>query len=102
MFGGNTTAGNTTDSTAVAARTFNSYLADAYVLPDSGVFLFQEVDDNVWTIWNGFRASKTDQLRVFGIGSGSPNHFNVNSFVLNEQRNDFLGVTLKSTTVVRK
>lgn len=102
LFDRNATTANTTNSNGFAWKTFNKYLADAYVLPDSGVFLFEEIDDNVWKFWNGFRASKTDGLRVFGMGSGSSNYFHIDSFAFNEQRKNFLGITLKATTVVCK
>lgn len=91
---------NDTDSSAL--RTFETYLADAYVLPDSGVFLFRAVDDGLWEIWNGFRASKSDAFRAFRVGTVSANHLHVDDYGLNDERKRFGGITLKSTTVVRK
>lgn len=90
---------NKTNSAVFASRTFEMYFGDAYVLPDSGVFLFQEIHDNVWEIWNGFRASKLDTIRVFKIGIVSSNYFYTIDD-LNGERSDFRGITLKSTTVV--
>lgn len=91
---------NETNTDLFALRTFEVYLSSAYILPDSGVFLFQEIDNNLWNIWNGFRTSKTDSLRVFKMGTASPDDLNLDFNVLKIERGNFRGITLKSTTVV--
>lgn len=91
---------NNANSTLFASQTFEIYFSNAYVLPDSGIFLFQQIDDNVWEIWSGFRASKLDTIRVFKIGAVSSNYF-YSMNVFNNERSDFRGITLKSATVVR-
>lgn len=98
LFGKNV-ASNTTNTTSLALKIFETYLGDAYVLPDSGVFLFQEIDNDVWEIWNGFRFSISDTMRVFKIGSTSPNNLNAND--LYAERRNFHGVTLRANAVVR-
>jgi len=80
-------------------RTFQLYLGNAYVLPDASVFLFLKTYDGVWEIWSGFRASKSDAIRVFEIGTASSNRLTIREEIHDEKRN-FRGVTLKSTTVV--
>lgn len=91
---------NETKSDLYALRTFEVYLGNAYILPDSGVFLFQEADNNIWDIWNGFRASKSGAFRVFKISTASPNSLIINFNDLINERNNFRGITFKSTTVV--
>lgn len=93
-------ATNRTNTTSLALKIFETYLGDAYVLPDSGVFLFLEIDNDVWEIWNGFRFSKLDIMRVFKVGSASSIYLNVND--LYAERRNFREVTLKANTVVRK
>lgn len=88
-------------SAQFALRTFQIYLANAYVLPDAGVFLFLETNNDVWEIWSGFRASKLDSIRVFEYGTASSNRLTVVRELHDERRN-FRGITLKSTTVVRR
>lgn len=84
-----------------ALQTFQKYLADAYFLPDSGVFLFQEIDGgDRWEIWNGFRASKSDKIRVFKTATTSPDYYETSDS--DDEKRDFRGITLKSTTVVRR
>jgi len=90
---------NEMTSAQFALRTFQMYLANAYVLPDSGVFLFLETYNDVWDIWSGFRASKSDTIRVFEYGTASSNRLTIRE--LHEERRNFRGITLKSTTVVR-
>ncbi|XP_022171946.1 glutamate receptor ionotropic, kainate 4-like [Myzus persicae] len=86
-------------SAQFALRTFQIYLANAYVLPDAGVFLFLETNNDVWEIWSGFRASKLDSIRVFEYGTASSNRLTVVRELHDERRN-FRGITLKSTTVI--
>jgi len=87
-------------SAQFALQTFKIYLANAYILPDSGVFLFLKTNNNVWEIWSGFRASKLDSIRVFEYGMASSNQLTIIRELHDERRN-FRGIILKSTTVVR-
>lgn len=78
---------------------FETYLGNAYVLPDSGVFLFQKINNDKWEIWSGFRASKSDAYRVFRVGTSSSNgSINNESYI---ERRNFRGIILKANTVVR-
>jgi len=90
---------NETSSAQFALRTFQVYLANAYVLPDASVFLFIKTYGGVWEIWSGFRASKSDSIRVFEIGKASSNRLTIHE--INYEKGNFRGATLKSTTVVR-
>lgn len=87
------------NETLFAIKIFDNYLNNAYVLPDSAVFLFRKIDySDVWEIWSGFRSSKLDKMRVFKIGIISPNYMNIDNST--EERQNFLGITLKANTVV--
>eukprot|EP00102_Acyrthosiphon_pisum_P025866 XP_016663076.1 PREDICTED: glutamate receptor ionotropic, delta-1-like [Acyrthosiphon pisum] len=82
-----------------AMRTFQIYLANAYILPDAGVFLFLETyNSDIWEIWSGFRASKLDTIRVFEYGRASSNQLTISES--HDERRNFRGITLKSTTVI--
>ncbi|CAI6365967.1 unnamed protein product [Macrosiphum euphorbiae] len=90
---------NEMSSAQFALRTFQIYLANAYVLPDAGVFLFLETyNSDIWEIWSGFRASKLDTIRVFEYGTASSNRLTISE--LHDERRNFRGITLKSTTVI--
>ncbi|XP_029347065.1 ionotropic receptor 75a-like [Acyrthosiphon pisum] len=89
---------NTSDTLTIASVVFETYLGKSYVLPDSGVFLFQKIGNNVWEIWSGFRASKLDTIRVYKTGLASKYHIEINDST--EIRMDFRGATLKATTVI--
>jgi len=89
---------NTNDTFKTASVVFETYLGTSYVLPDSCVFLFQEIGNNVWEIWSGFRASKLDTIRVFKTGLASKYHIEINKSL--DLRMNFRGATLKATTVV--
>lgn len=93
-----TSTSNNKDASTIVSKVFNTYLDKYYILPDSGVFLFQEIENNVWEIWSGFRASKLDVMRVFKIGMVSKDHIKFGDLM--KQRMDFRGVELKATTVV--
>lgn len=89
---------NKANATTLALKTFNTYLGDAYALPDSAVFLFQKTNEDAWTIWNGFRASKSGPIKAFEIGTTSAGHLSASD--LNDRRRDFGGITLRANTVV--
>lgn len=103
LLGGQPAVTNETNTTAasLAMEIFQTYLGEAYVLPDAGVFLFQKTGQkDLWYIWNGFRASKSDTMRVYKIGTASPERLEIDD--LRDERRDFRGITLKVNTVVRK
>ncbi|VVC30079.1 Ionotropic glutamate receptor [Cinara cedri] len=90
------------DGQQVALETFETYLSEAYVLPESNVFLLVQTNDrdSSWDIWEGFKVSKTERIRVYRHGSASVNRLEVldnNSVSL---RSDLRGITLKATTVI--
>ncbi|VVC30078.1 Ionotropic glutamate receptor [Cinara cedri] len=101
LLDGQPVVANETNMTAASLATeiFQTYLGEAYVLPDSGVFLFQMTGQkDFWHIWNGFRASKSDTMRVYKIGTASPESLEIDD--LREERRDFRGITLKVNTVI--
>lgn len=90
----------------VAARTFEKYLDGAYVLPESNVFVLVATDNagtgRAWDVWEGFKISKTERIRVYRHGTVMGDmraQFDSNRSMA--VRTDLLGVTLKATTVVR-
>jgi len=89
---------NKDDTFTIALDVLKTYLNTSYVLPDSGVFILQEIENNLWKIWSGFRASKLDIFRVFCVGMASTNRTEIGD--LNKFRTNFQGVQLKTTTVV--
>lgn len=89
---------NNDNTMAVALNEFETHLGESYVLPDSGVFLYQKTGRGVWEIWSGFRASKRDAIRVFRAGVASVDRIELYDLI--GQKTDFRGVELKATTVV--
>lgn len=93
-----TSISNSKDVSTIVLDIFNKYLDKYYILPDSEVFLFQEIKNNVWEIWSGFRASKLDVMRVFKMGMASKDYIELGDVM--KQKTDFKGVELKAITVV--
>lgn len=89
---------NNGNTMAVALNEFRTHLGGSYVLPDSGIFLYQETGRGVWEIWSGFRASKRDAIRVFRAGAASVDRTELYDLI--GHKTDFGGVQLKATTVV--
>lgn len=98
VFFNSKTKSNSQHSSKIASDVFKTYLDTYYILPDSEVFLFQEIENNIWEIWSGFRASKFDVMRVFKIGMASKVHMEIDNFM--KEKTDFRGIELKTTTVV--
>lgn len=90
---------NATDSSTIALETFEKYLGEAYILPESNVLLFVETADDAWEIWEGFRVSKTDKIRVNKHGFVTSSALQLNNSI--PIKADLRGITLKATTVVR-
>lgn len=92
------------DGREVALETFETHLSTAYVLPDSNVFLLVRTGgrDARWVIWEGFRAGKTDRIRVYRHGSATAGRLEVFENDSVSFRSDLRGITLKATTVVRE
>lgn len=53
-------------------------MGEAYVLPDSRVYLLVRVDDNIWEVWDGFRLKTAGEIRVSKIGEMTPNRVEIN------------------------
>lgn len=88
---------NGNDTSTAAREVFRKFLDESYVLPDSGVFLFQKTRKRAWEIWTGFRASKSDAIRVFRVGTTFGDRMEIGD---SEPRKNFRGVQLKATAVV--
>jgi len=89
------------NTSAIALETFEMHLSEAYVLPESNVFLFIDTADG-WEIWEGFKVGKMERIRV-------NRHGMVTSDGLYLAKNDSIsfksnlrGITLKATTVVSR
>ncbi|XP_050421371.1 uncharacterized protein LOC126833853 [Adelges cooleyi] len=97
LFGGQTFSNDTNSSTNVL-KIFETYLRDAYVLPDSRVYLFSQTDQDAWEIWEGYRISYREKIRVFQSGMATTNNLCLNDS--NAERMNFRGNVLKATTVI--
>lgn len=101
-----TTKRATNTSAEVAARTFEKYLNGAYVLPESNVFMLVATDNvgtgHAWDVWEGFKISKTERIRVYRHGTVMGDmRAQLDGNRSMAVRTDLLGITLKATTVVR-
>lgn len=90
---------NYKNTSKTALETFEMFLNEAYILPESNVFLFVKIDDQTWEIWEGFKVSLMEKLKVYKHGTVSKNELELitNSVSL---RTNLQGITLKATTVV--
>jgi len=68
----------------------------AYMMPDSRVYLLIEVDRNVWEIWDGFRLSVTEEVQVSRVGVMTPDRVEIKR----ANRTNFKRVVLSASTVV--
>jgi len=68
----------------------------AYVLPDSTVYLLIEVDRNVWEIWDGFRLGVTEEVQVSRVGVMTPDRVEIKR----SDRTNFKRMILSASTVV--
>jgi len=84
----------------IALETFETHLADFYVLPESNVFLLvksDDGDDDTWEIWEGFKVGETEKVRAYRHGTVTSDGVRFNN---ESSRTDLRGITLKATTVV--
>lgn len=72
-------------------------MSQSYVLPDSKVYLIIEINDNTWEVWDGFRISLSDEIRVSNIGIVSPDAVKIKY----SDRTNFHQIVLKASMVVR-
>lgn len=68
----------------------------AYVMPDSRVYLLIEVNRNVWEIWDGFRLSVSKEVQVSRVGVMTPERVEIKL----SDRTNFKRVVLSASTVV--
>lgn len=87
------------NSSAIALETFEMHLSEAYVLPDSNVFLLIDTASG-WEIWEGFKVGKMERIRVnrHGIVTSDGIYFDKNDSI--SFKSNLRGITLKATTVV--
>lgn len=72
-------------------------MSQSYVLPDSRVYLMIEIDNNnVWEVWDGFRASVSDEIRVSKVGTMTSDLVEIKY----SDRTNFRRVALKASTAV--
>lgn len=93
---------NRTDDREVALETFKTHLSEAYVLPESNVFLLVRTvgRDSSWTVWQGFKAGKTERFRVYRHGSVTVDRLEAFDNDPVSFKSDLQGITLKAVTVV--
>lgn len=87
------------DTSTIAFETFDMHLSDAYILPESNVFLFVDIADG-WEIWEGFKVGKMEiiQINRYGLVTTDKLYFQKNYSI--SFRSNLRGITLKATTVV--
>lgn len=67
-----------------------------YVLPDSRVYLIIEIDNNMWEVWDGYRISLSNEIRVSKIGIMTPNAVKIKY----SDRTNFHQIVLNASMVV--
>lgn len=67
-----------------------------YVLPDSKVYLLIKVNNDLWEIWDGFRLSVSEGVRVSKVGTAITDRVEIRQ----TDRSNFQRVVLKASTVV--
>jgi len=89
------------NTSAIALETFEMHLSEAYILPDSNVFLFIDTASG-WEIWEGFKVGKMERIRVnrHGIVTRDEIYFDKNDSI--SFKSNLRGITLKATTVVSR
>lgn len=91
---------NNVRTSEIARETFETHLDEAYVLPESNVFLFIRTDDESWEIWEGFKVGKMEKIQVYKHGTMTGNDLKLLNNVSVSPRTDLRGITLKAATVV--
>uniref|UniRef100_A0A2S2NTB4 Glutamate receptor delta-1 subunit n=1 Tax=Schizaphis graminum TaxID=13262 RepID=A0A2S2NTB4_SCHGA len=87
------------DTSAIAFETFEMHLSEAYVLPESNVFLFVDFAGG-WEIWEGFKVSKMERIQVNRYGMVTTDKLNFEKNHSISFRSNLRGITLKATTVI--
>lgn len=85
-----------TDSREIASHSFRTFMNQSYAMPDSRVYLLIEVGRHVWEVWDGFRSSVVDQVRVSKVGVMTPDRVEFK----HSDRTDFRRAVLSASTVV--
>lgn len=89
------------DTSKIAFETFEMHLSEAYVLPESNVFLFVDIADG-WEIWEGFKVGKMERIQINKYGLVTTDKLNLQKNYSILFRSNLRGITLKATTVVSK
>ncbi|XP_050546126.1 uncharacterized protein LOC126908256 [Daktulosphaira vitifoliae] len=89
---------NTSDISSIVLDTFETHLSNAYILPDSNVYMFINVVNDGWEIWEGFRTGKEQPFKVFKCGKATADYVILNN--INTERRNLKGIILKATTVI--
>lgn len=89
------------DTSEIALETFEMHLSEAYVLPESNVFLFIDTTSG-WEIWEGFKVGKMERIQVnkHGVVTSDGLYFEKNGSI--SFKSNLRGITLKATTVVSR
>lgn len=87
------------NTSAIALETFEVHLNEAYVLPESNVFLFVATVGG-WEIWEGFKVGMIERIQVHRLGTVTDNGLDLEKNHSVSFRSDLRGITLKATTVV--
>lgn len=75
-------------------------MSEAYVLPESNVYLLVKVDDHEWEVWEGFKVGKIEKIQAYKHGSITTDGLELYDDSIS-LRTNLQGITLKATTVVR-
>lgn len=84
------------DSLEVALETFKTHMSDAYVMPDSRVYLLIETDHNFWEVWDGFRLNVSEEIQVSQVGIMTPDRVEIKL----SDRTNFHRIGIRASTVV--
>jgi len=89
------------NTSAIAFETFEMHLNEAYVLPESNVFLLIDTASG-WEIWEGFKVGKMERIQVnrHGMVTSDGIYFEKNDSI--SFKSNLRGITLKATTVVSR
>ncbi|XP_029347273.1 glutamate receptor ionotropic, delta-1-like [Acyrthosiphon pisum] len=87
------------NTSVIALETFEMHLSEAYVLPESNVFLFIDTPSG-WEIWEGFKVGKMERIQVkrHGMVTSDGIYFEKNDSI--SFKSNLRGITLKATTVI--
>lgn len=89
------------DTSTIAFETFDMHLNEAYILPESNVFLFVDIADG-WEIWEGFKVGIMERIQINRYGLVTTDKLNFQKNYSISFRSNLQGITLKATTVVSK